>query len=121
MMSQGEPRLKFGGLKPWANAESVTALAPKQRFRLHPIMPGKIAGTIGRTAVQDLKDARRLHGLSRPHVAAVLGCSPVTLKFWETGRRKPSRISAHWIAALASKIKLEGDHALNVFLGCREF
>lgn len=84
-------------------------------------MPGKIAGSIGRTAVQDLRDVRRLHGLSRHHVAAVLGCSPVTLKFWETGRRKPSRISAHWIAALASKIKREGDHALDEFLVCHGF
>lgn len=121
MTSQGEPQFEFGGLKTWVNAESVTALAPKQRFRLHRIMPGKIDESIGRTAVQDLKDARRLHGLSRPRVAAVLGCSPVTLKFWESGRRKPSRISAHWIAALASKITRDGELAINGYLGFREF
>lgn len=98
------------------------AIATRERLWLHSsIMPGKLAGSIGSTAIQDLQNARRLHGLSRRCVAAVVGCSEVTLKFWETGRRKPSRISANWLAALASKIKREGDHALNDFLGSREF
>jgi transcriptional regulator with XRE-family HTH domain len=88
---------------------------------LHETMPGRIAERIGRTAVEKLIEARKLHGLSRRRVAAALGCSPTTLKFWESKRRRPSRISAHWLLAFGSKLNREGSGAINEFLGEHRF
>ncbi len=84
-------------------------------------MPGKLAGSIGTHAAESLMQARKLHGLSRRRVAAALGCSPTTLKFWETGRRRPSRISTHWLLAFASKLRRDGNDAICELLGDHHF
>jgi DNA-binding transcriptional regulator YiaG len=59
-------------------------------------------------AVRELKIARTNGGFSIHEIAGLLGCSPVTLRSWEAGRRFPSLRAALWIRENARRLSESG-------------
>jgi putative transcriptional regulator len=57
---------------------------------------------------QDLKDLRKLLGLSQMDLAVKLGVSLATIWNWESGRFKPSKMAQRAIKQLDQEMKGEG-------------
>ena len=63
-------------------------------YRKIPVAPVSVA---------EVREARRALGLSQERFAAVLGVSPVTVRFWENGQRHPDGLARKVLRLLARR------------------
>jgi len=105
---QGQDWILFDALNPYSGSGTPPGTGCAPFLRLHAKVPRSPAKPIGYpyhpvTLGQHLRRTRVDRGLSRAELAAHLCVHPETIRYWETGRTKPTVRLYPWVVAFLGR------------------